>query len=72
MLSRRAWLVRLSTMAGLTRGGRAAESPKKITQAAANYRDSPNIMQMCGMCRFYIHAGGRAGSGMMGGQMGPA
>ena len=28
MLSRRAWMVRLSSMAGLTRGGRAAESPK--------------------------------------------
>jgi hypothetical protein len=74
MLSRRKWIVRLSTLVGLTgliRDGLAAETPAKVTQVAAQYQDHPNNMQMCGMCKFFIPPGGQAGSGMMGGQMGP-
>ncbi len=73
MLSRREWIGRLLALAGLagfpTWG--AAETPAKVSQADAHYQDHPNNMQMCGMCKFYIPPGGRAGSGMMGGQMGP-
>ncbi len=73
MLSRREWIGRLLTLAGMaglaTRG--AAETTAKVTKTAAHYQDRPNNMQMCGMCKFYIPPGGHAGSGMMGGQMGP-
>lgn len=74
MLSRREWIGRLSALvglAGVTRRGDAAETPAKVTQAVAHYQDRPNNMRMCGMCKFYIPPGGRAGSGMMGGNMGP-
>jgi hypothetical protein len=46
----------------------AAEA--KASKAAVHYRDYPNGMQMCHMCKFYI--GGRSGmmgGGMMGGGM---
>jgi hypothetical protein len=60
MLSRREWIGRLLTLAGVaglaTRG--AAETTTKVTRAAARYQDSPNNMQMCGMCKFYIPPGG--------------
>ena len=72
MLSRREWIGRLLSLAGLaafTRQGQAAETPPKISKEAAKYQDQPNNMQMCGMCKFYIPPGGRAGSGMMGGHM---
>ncbi len=73
MLSRRACirLVTLTWAATITRRGQADETPQKISQEAAKYQDRPNNMQMCGMCKFYIPPGGKAGSGMMGGQMGP-
>ena len=75
MLSRREWLARLLTCAGVTRlvrQGWAAEAPTgKVAKEAAKYQDYPNNMQMCGMCKFYIPPGGKAGSGMMGGRMGP-
>jgi hypothetical protein len=72
VFSRRECIVRLLTLpgvAGFARG--AAETAAKVTKAAVHYRDRPNNMQMCGMCKFYIPRGGQAGSGMMGGQMGP-
>ena len=74
MISRREWIGRLVTLAGLAglaRRGRAAEAPSKISKQAAKYQDRPNAMQMCGMCKFYIPPGGRAGSGTTGGQTGP-
>ncbi|MCA7118360.1 MAG: high-potential iron-sulfur protein [Acidibrevibacterium sp.] len=73
MLSRRAWIGRLSTLAGLvllTKRG-AAATTTQTTKAAAHYQDSPNAGQMCGMCKFFIPPGGKPGSGMMGGTMGP-
>lgn len=78
MLSRREWITRLLMLAGAaglsTRGAAetpANRTPAKASQADAHYQDHPNNMQMCGMCKFYIPRGGQAGSGMMGGQMGP-
>jgi hypothetical protein len=74
MLSRREWIRRLLTLAGVGGAalrGEAAEAPSKVAKQAAKYQDHPNDHQMCGMCKFYIPPGGRAGSGMMGGQMGP-
>jgi hypothetical protein len=64
------WLLAVPGMLGLARAG-AAQTPGKVTKAAAHYQDGPNNGQMCGMCKFYIPRGGQAGSGMMGGQMGP-
>jgi hypothetical protein len=73
MYSRRQWIARLLVLPGIvgltTRG--AAEPAGKATKAAARYQDRPNNGQMCGMCKFYIPPGGRAGAGMMGGRMGP-
>jgi hypothetical protein len=43
----------------------AAEA--KASKAAVHYRDSPNGMRMCHMCKFYIAAGGQSGMGCMGG-----
>jgi hypothetical protein len=67
MLSRREW------GAGTGEYGRVertAETPSgKVTKEVAKYQAQPNNMQMCGMCKFYIPSGGKAGSGMMGGQM---
>jgi hypothetical protein len=49
----------------------AAEA--KASKAAVHYRDYPNGMRMCHMCKFYISAGGgrsgMMGCGMMGGGM---
>jgi hypothetical protein len=77
MHSRRQWLGRLlmlpgmvTGMVGLARRGEA-ETGGRVTKAAARYQDRPNNGQMCSMCKFYIPAGGQAGSGMMGGHMGP-
>jgi hypothetical protein len=41
----------------------------KASKAAVHYRDYPNRMRMCHMCKFYIAAGGRSGMGCMGGSM---
>ncbi|HVH73830.1 MAG TPA: hypothetical protein VM755_02825 [Stellaceae bacterium] len=72
MLSRREWIERfatLVTMAGFARQAAAAGANGKVTQAAAQYQNHPKNGQMCGMCKFYIPPGGRAGAGMMGGGM---
>ena len=73
MLSRREWIGRLlalASMAGLIGSGRAAETPEnKTSKETAKYQEHPSNMQMCGMCKFYAPPGGKAGSGMMGGQM---
>jgi hypothetical protein len=73
MLSRREWIGRIAMLAGLAgllRRAHAAETATKVAKAAAKYQNHPNAMQMCGMCKFYIARGGKAGSGMMGCQMG--
>jgi hypothetical protein len=75
MVSRRAWIGRFLTLAGLAafaQYGRAAETPAKISKDAAKYQDQPHNGQTCGMCKFYIPPDGRAGSGMMGGPGGPS
>lgn len=64
------WLVTLPAAVGLARAG-VAQTSGKISQEAAKYQDAPQNGQMCGMCKFYIPPGGEAGSGMMGGAMGP-
>jgi hypothetical protein len=74
MLSRRewlAWIAVLAGLAGLAQHSKAAETPGKVSKAAAKYQDTPKNGQTCGMCKFYIPPGGHAGSGMMGGNMGP-
>lgn len=73
MLSRREWIGRLLALGGLvaaTRQGRAAVRVARVSKVTAKYQDSPKNMQMCGMCKFYVPTGGRAGAGMMGGHMG--
>jgi anaerobic selenocysteine-containing dehydrogenase len=77
-ISRRTWLKGMavfSAAAGvpLVLSSTAAEA--KASKAAVHYRDSPNGMQMCHMCKFYIGGrGGMMGGGMMrrGGMMGGA
>lgn len=72
-LRRREWIWRALTLvglAGLARRGLAAQPPAKVSKETAKYQGHPNAMQMCGMCKFYVPPGGRAGTGMMGGQMG--
>jgi hypothetical protein len=65
-ISRRTWLKGIAAAAMLA--STAAEA--KAIKAAVHYRDYPNGMRMCHMCKFYIAAGGRR-SGMMGcGMMG--
>jgi hypothetical protein len=39
----------------------------KATKAAVHYRDYPNGMRMCHLCKFYIGASGRRGGMCMGG-----
>ena len=71
--SRRAWLGRLAALAGMAGLSlrRAGATAPKATKQAARYQDRPNNGRMCGMCRYFIAPGGTAGSGMMGGTMGP-
>jgi len=69
MFSRRALIGRLLTLAGivgLVPRGHAAETPAKVSKAAAKYQDTPKNGQTCAMCKFYIAQGGRAGGAMMG------
>lgn len=71
MLSRREWIARVMVLGGFGVAGFAkhgvAQATGKISKEAAKYQNHPNNMQMCGMCKFYIPPGGKAGSGMMGG-----
>ncbi len=39
----------------------ASMAAAKASKAAVHYRDDPNGMQMCHMCKFYIAGGGRRG-----------
>lgn len=80
MFTRREWVSRslaLASMMGLIGRGRTVDAQEnkagRVNKETAKYQGHPNNMQMCGMCKFYIPAGGQAGSGMMmdGQMMGP-
>ncbi|HYL33839.1 MAG TPA: hypothetical protein VEU53_11900 [Stellaceae bacterium] len=75
MHSRRDWIrwlfVLPAAVIGLTRSGMAQQTSGKVPKSAAQYQDTPKNGQTCGMCKFYIAPGGKAGAGMMGGTMGP-
>ena len=64
-VTRRTWLKELAAFSAvgmpLILASTAAEA--KASKAAVHYRDYPNGMRMCHMCKFYIAAGGRR-SGM--------
>ena len=72
-ISRRTWLKGMALLSAavvvpLMLASTAAEA--KATKAAVHYRDYPNGMRMCHMCKFYIAAGGgRSGMSCMGGSM---
>jgi hypothetical protein len=74
-ISRRTWLKGMavfSAAAGMTLMLASTVAEAKASKAAVRYRDYPNGMRMCHMCKFYIAAsGGRSGMGcgMMGGGM---
>lgn len=74
MSSRREWiksLLLLPVALGMPRHAQA-QAPGKVSQAAAQYQATPKNGQVCGMCKYYIAPGGKAGEGMMGsGQRGP-
>jgi len=73
-ISRRAWLkgvalVSAAAATPLMLASTPAEAEAKVTKAAVRYRDHPNGMQMCHMCKYYVASGGRSASmcmGMMG------
>ncbi|MGH6679804.1 MAG: hypothetical protein ACREDL_12950 [Bradyrhizobium sp.] len=69
-VSRRTWLknlMLLTAAAGLA-PPRARSTEGKVSKSVAHYRDHPNGMQMCGMCK-YFRGHGMMGRGMMGGGM---
>ena len=59
-ITRRTWLKEMAAFSAvgmpLMLASTAAEA--KATKAAVHYRDYPNGMRMCHMCKFYIAAGG--------------
>ena len=77
-ISRRTWLKGMAVFlaaAGVPLVLSSTTAEAKASKAAVHYRDSPNGMQMCHMCKFYIGGrGGMMGGGMMrrGGMMGGA
>jgi hypothetical protein len=67
-VSRRTWLKGMALLSAavgvpLMLASTAAEA--KATKSAVHYRDFPNGMRMCHMCKLFISAGGSR-SGMMG------
>ena len=67
-VTRRTWLKELAAFSAvgmpLILASTAAEA--KASKAAVHYRDYPNGMRMCHMCKFYIAGGGsRGGMGGM-------
>ena len=72
-LPRRSLMGRLLALIGLALPPKygAAATTSQATKAEVHYQDTPNAGQMCGMCKFFIPPGGKAGTGMMGGAMGP-
>ncbi len=49
---------------------RSGSAQGKASKAAVHYQDYPKRGQMCGVCKFFIPAGGRRGGMMGGGMMG--
>ncbi len=77
-ITRRHWLTTAAVFtatAGSSLLPSSSSAERKISKAAARYRDYPKRLQMCGMCKYFISAndqgGGMMGGGMMGGGMGP-
>jgi hypothetical protein len=72
-ISQRTWLKGIAAAAAMPLVLASTAAEAKATKAAVYYRDYPNGMRMCHMCKFYIAAGGRRsgmmGCGMMGGGM---
>lgn len=73
-ISRRTWLkgvALFSVAAGMPLMLASAAAEAKASKSATHYRDHPNGMQMCHMCKFYTSTGGaRSEMGCMGGSMG--
>lgn len=71
-VSRRTWLknlMLLTAAAGMAPPRARSATEGKVSKSVAHYRDHPNGMQMCGMCK-YFQGHGMMGRGMMGGGMG--
>jgi hypothetical protein len=73
-MSRRTWLKGLALFfaaAGVPVMLASTAAEAKANKASVHYRDYPQGMQMCHMCKFYIaRGGGRSGGMCMGGSMG--
>ncbi len=63
-ISRRKWLkgtVAFSALAGMPLILASPSAAAKASKASVHYRDYPNGMRMCHMCKFYISRGGSRG-----------
>jgi hypothetical protein len=72
-ITRRHWLTTAAVFtatAGSSLLASSSSAQGKISKAAARYRDYPKMMQMCGMCKYFISANGQRGGMMGGGMMG--
>ncbi len=73
-ISRRHWLTSVAVFTATVGASSllpcSSSAEGKISKAAAQYRDYPKRMQMCGMCKYFISANGRRGGMMGGGMMG--
>jgi|ERR1035437_3495232 hypothetical protein len=71
-ISRRTWLTKLALSMAATGVppilASASPTEEKASKSVVHYRDYPEQMQMCGMCKFFV-GGGMMGGGMMGGGM---
>ena len=71
-ISRRTWLTKVTFFMAATgvlpKLASASPTEEKASKSSVHYRDYPNHMQMCGMCKFF-EGGGMMGGGMMGGSM---
>ena len=69
-ISRRKWLIKSALFTAATGSplllASASSAEGKASKSVVHYQDHPKQMQMCGMCKFFVSAGGRGG-GMMGG-----
>jgi len=71
-ISRRTWLTKVTFFMAATgvlpKLASASPTEEKASKSSVHYRDYPNHMQMCGMCKFF-EGGGMMGGSMMGGGM---